>query len=69
MIKFNNDITTLSIDPVEAINQSLLTPIFHQLSVVHSHVSLLISLCQITQNEVRSSISIHFWVLKQAYVS
>ncbi|CAF4617801.1 unnamed protein product [Rotaria sp. Silwood1] len=52
--------TTVSIDPMDAINQSSLTPILHQLSIVHSHISLLISLCKITQNEVRS-ILISFW--------
>lgn len=47
-------------DPIDAINQSSLTPILHQLSIVHSHISLLISLCKITQTEVRS-ILISFW--------
>ena len=49
-----------TIDPIDAINQSSLTPILHQLSIVHSHISLLISLCKITQTEVRS-ILISFW--------
>lgn len=52
--------STTPIDPMEAINQSALTPVLHQLSIVHSHISLLISLCKITQNEVRS-ILISFW--------
>ena len=52
--------SSTTIDPIDAINQSSLTPILHQLSIVHSHVSLLISLCKITQNEVRS-ILISFW--------
>ena len=52
--------TTTSIDPIDAINQSSLTPTLHQLSIVHSHISLLISLCKITQTEVRS-ILISFW--------
>ena len=52
--------TPTSIDPIDAINQSTLTPMLHQLSVVHSHISLLISLCKITQNDVRS-ILISFW--------
>lgn len=52
--------TMTPIDPMDAINQSSLTPVLHQLSIVHSHVSLLISLCKITQNEVRS-ILISFW--------
>ena len=51
---------TNPIDPLDAINQSSLTPLLHQLSVVHSHISLLISLCKITQSEVRS-ILINFW--------
>ncbi|CAF4058439.1 unnamed protein product, partial [Adineta steineri] len=49
-----------SIDPIDAINQSSLTPTLHQLSIVHSHISLLISLCKITQIEVQS-ILISFW--------
>ncbi|CAF4114676.1 unnamed protein product, partial [Rotaria magnacalcarata] len=52
--------SNLPVDPMDAINQSSLTPILHQLSIVHSHISLLISLCKITQNEVRS-ILISFW--------
>ena len=52
--------TALSIDPIDAINQSSLTPTLHQLSVVHSHIALLITLCKIPQNEVRS-ILISFW--------
>ena len=51
---------TSPLDPLDAINQSSLTPVLHQLSVVHSHISLLISLCKITQSEVRS-ILINFW--------
>lgn len=53
-------LSSTTVDPIEAINQSSLTPVLHQLSIVHSHISLLISLCKITQNEVRS-ILISFW--------
>ncbi|CAF1298860.1 unnamed protein product [Adineta ricciae] len=48
------------IDPIDAINQSSLTPTLHRLSVVHSHISLLISLCKISQTDVRG-ILISFW--------
>ena len=42
------------------VSSSSITPILHQLSIVHSHISLLIELCKITQSEVRH-ILISFW--------
>ena len=50
----------IPIDPLDAIDKSFLTPTLNRLSIVHSHISLLIQLCKMTQSEVRS-ILISVW--------
>ncbi|CAF5226850.1 unnamed protein product, partial [Rotaria magnacalcarata] len=50
----------IPIDPLDAIDKSFLTPTLNRLSIVRSHISLLIQLCKMTQSEVRS-ILISVW--------